>query len=37
MSDAAFGTWAGTAVNDTSQVVATGFAYSHGRGSVAPS
>ena len=27
MSPAAFGTWAGTAVNDTSQVVATGFAY----------
>jgi uncharacterized integral membrane protein (TIGR00698 family) len=35
MSDAAFGTWAGTAVNDTSQVVATGFAYSQAAGSVA--
>lgn len=28
MGDAFFGTWAGTAVNDTSQVVAAGFAYS---------
>ena len=35
MSDAAFGTWAGTAVNDTSQVVATGFAYSPGAGNIA--
>lgn len=35
MSDPAFGTWAGTAVNDTSQVVATGFAYSEAAGSVA--
>ncbi len=35
MTDAAFGTWAGTAVNDTSQVVATGFAYSAGAGKVA--
>ena len=35
MGDAAFGTWAGTAVNDTSQVVATGFAYSTGAGNVA--
>lgn len=35
MSDAAFGTWAGTAVNDTSQVVATGFAYSPHAGNVA--
>jgi uncharacterized integral membrane protein (TIGR00698 family) len=35
MSDAAFGTWAGTAVNDTSQVVATGFAYSAAAGKVA--
>jgi uncharacterized integral membrane protein (TIGR00698 family) len=34
-SDAAFGTWAGTAVNDTSQVVATGFAYSDAAGRVA--
>ena len=33
--DAAFGTWAGTAVNDTSQVVATGFAYSDAAGRVA--
>jgi uncharacterized integral membrane protein (TIGR00698 family) len=35
MSDAAFGTWAGTAVNDTSQVVATGFAYTEAAGKVA--
>ncbi len=35
MSDAAFGTWAGTAVNDTSQVVAAGFAYSEEAGKVA--
>jgi len=35
MTDAAFGTWAGTAVNDTSQVVATGFAYSEAAGKVA--
>jgi uncharacterized integral membrane protein (TIGR00698 family) len=35
LSDAAFGTWAGTAVNDTSQVVATGFAYSEAAGRVA--
>ena len=28
LSDTFFGFWAGTAVNDTSQVVATGFAYS---------
>lgn len=35
MSDAAFGTWAGTAVNDTSQVVAAGFAYSESAGKVA--
>jgi len=33
--DAVFGTWAGTAVNDTSQVVATGFAYSEAAGKVA--
>ena len=31
----AFGTWAGTAVNDTSQVVAAGFAYSEAAGKVA--
>lgn len=35
MSPAAFGTWAGTAVNDTSQVVATGFAYGIDAGKVA--
>ncbi|HYQ89653.1 MAG TPA: putative sulfate exporter family transporter, partial [Candidatus Binatia bacterium] len=35
LSSAAFGTWAGTAVNDTSQVVATGFAYSDAAGKVA--
>ena len=35
LSSAAFGTWAGTAVNDTSQVVATGFAYSDMAGKVA--
>lgn len=35
MDDPTFGTWAGTAVNDTSQVVATGFAYSDAAGQVA--
>jgi uncharacterized integral membrane protein (TIGR00698 family) len=35
MTNAAFGTWAGTAVNDTSQVVATGFAFSADAGKVA--
>jgi uncharacterized integral membrane protein (TIGR00698 family) len=35
LGDAAFGTWAGTAVNDTSQVVATGFAVSEEAGRVA--
>ncbi|MCL4369827.1 MAG: YeiH family protein [Chloroflexi bacterium] len=35
MSDSFFGTWAGTAVNDTSQVVATGFAFSNAAGQVA--
>ena len=35
MSDAEFGTWAGSAVNDTSQVVATGFAVSETAGRVA--
>jgi uncharacterized integral membrane protein (TIGR00698 family) len=35
MTNAAFGTWAGTAVNDTSQVVATGFAYSAEAGKIA--
>lgn len=33
--DATFGTWAGTAVNDTSQVVAAGFAFSEPAGRVA--
>jgi uncharacterized integral membrane protein (TIGR00698 family) len=35
MDDATFGTWAGTAVNDTSQVVAAGFAFSPAAGEVA--
>jgi len=35
MNDATFGTWAGTAVNDTSQVVAAGFAFSEKAGEVA--
>ncbi|HEX6853312.1 MAG TPA: putative sulfate exporter family transporter [Candidatus Polarisedimenticolaceae bacterium] len=35
LGDSAFGTWAGTAVNDTSQVVAAGFAYSDAAGQVA--
>jgi uncharacterized integral membrane protein (TIGR00698 family) len=35
LGDAEFGTWAGTAVNDTSQVVAAGFAFSEGAGQVA--
>lgn len=30
MTDQAFGIWAGTAVNDTSSVVATGYAFSKG-------
>lgn len=34
-SDAFFGTWAGTAVNDTSQVVATGLSFSERAGEVA--
>ena len=29
MSDFGFGMWAGTAINDTSSVVAAGYAYSH--------
>ena len=33
--DAQFGTWVGTAVNDTSQVVAAGFAYSDAAGRLA--
>jgi uncharacterized integral membrane protein (TIGR00698 family) len=35
MTDGTFGVWAGTAVNDTSQVVATSFAYSPAAGQVA--
>lgn len=35
MSDAAFGIWAGTAVNDTSSVVAAGYAFSEGAGDFA--
>lgn len=35
MSEAAFGTWAGAAVNDTSQVVAAGFAYGDAAGRLA--
>ena len=35
LGDAAFGTWAGLAVNDTAQVVATGYAYSAPAGDVA--
>lgn len=35
LDDVFFGTWAGSAVNDTSQVVATGFAYSEAAGDIA--
>jgi len=35
LGDAAFGSWAGTAVNDTSQVVAAAFAFSDAAGRVA--
>ena len=35
LTDAAFGTWAGLAVNDTAQVVATGYAFSPPAGDVA--
>lgn len=35
LPEPAFGTWAGTAVNDTSQVVAAGFAYGEEAGRVA--
>ena len=35
MPDPVFGTWAGLAVNDTAQVVATGYAFSPGAGDVA--
>ena len=35
LTDQAFGIWAGTAVNDTSSVVATGYAFSEGAGDFA--
>ncbi len=35
LSQSAFGTWAGTSVNDTSVVIATGFAYGPAAGAVA--
>jgi uncharacterized integral membrane protein (TIGR00698 family) len=35
LSNGVFGVWAGTAVNDTSQVVAAGFAYSEAAGQMA--
>ena len=35
MTDQAFGIWAGTAVNDTSSVVATGYAFSENAGDFA--
>ena len=35
LSDIAFGLWAGTAVNDTSSVVATGYAFSEAAGDFA--
>lgn len=35
MSDAGFGMWAGTAINDTSSVVASGYSYSDTAGSLA--
>lgn len=35
LSEPFFGTWAGTAVNDTSQVVAVGFAYGAAAGQIA--
>ena len=35
LSDDGFGLWAGTAVNDTSAVVAAGFAFSQAAGSIA--
>jgi uncharacterized integral membrane protein (TIGR00698 family) len=35
LSDPVFGTWAGLAVNDTAQVVATGYAFSPAAGDVA--
>lgn len=35
LDDTVFGVWAGVAVNDTSQVTATGFAYSSSAGDIA--
>lgn len=35
MTDVLFGAWAGTAINDTSQVVAAGFSYSQEAGRIA--
>ena len=35
LSDRAFGLWAGTAINDTSSVVAAGYAYSNAAGAYA--
>lgn len=35
MSDQSFGLWAGTAINDTSSVVAAGYAYSEAAGDLA--
>lgn len=35
LSDAGFGLWAGTAINDTSSVVAAGYQYSHAAGDMA--
>jgi uncharacterized integral membrane protein (TIGR00698 family) len=35
LSDGAYGTWAGTAVNDTSQVLAAGFAWTEDAGRLA--
>jgi uncharacterized integral membrane protein (TIGR00698 family) len=35
LSDATFGTWAGTAINDTSSVLAAGYAYAPAAGQIA--
>lgn len=35
LSDAGFGIWAGTAINDTSSVVAAAYSYSHEAGDIA--
>ena len=35
MADSTFGTWAGTAINDTSQVVAASFMHSQAAGEIA--